>query len=166
MRAVGVPDLARLGLDGLPGIRIRRVRRDYCLDRSSFDGDDAERAAAALISDLKRRGMLEETLVVFGGEFGRTPYMQKQDKGKPGRDHHHTAFSMMLAGGGLKGGVAYGQSDEFGMHAVVDPVHVHDLHATILYLLGIDHEQLTYRYAGRDFRLTDVFGKVVHDVIA
>jgi hypothetical protein len=127
---------------------------------------DAERAAAALISDLKRRGMLEETLVVFGGEFGRTPYMQKQDKGKPGRDHHHTAFSMMLAGGGLKGGLAYGQSDEFGMHAVVDPVHVHDLHATILYLLGIDHEQLTYRYAGRDFRLTDVFGKVVHDVIA
>ncbi|MCP4847896.1 MAG: DUF1501 domain-containing protein [Verrucomicrobiaceae bacterium] len=127
---------------------------------------DAERAAAALISDLKRRGMLEETLVVFGGEFGRTPYMQKQDKGNPGRDHHHTAFSMMLAGGGIKGGFAHGQSDEFGMHAVVDPVHVHDLHATILYLLGIDHEQLTYRYAGRDFRLTDVFGKVVHQVIA
>jgi hypothetical protein len=127
---------------------------------------DAEKAAAALIGDLKARGMLDETLVVFGGEFGRTPYAQKKDKGEPGRDHHHTAFSTMLAGGGVKGGFAHGETDEFGMNAVVDPVHVHDLHATILHLLGIDHEQLTYRYSGRDFRLTDVHGKVVHNVIA
>ena len=127
---------------------------------------DADRAAAALISDLKARGMLDDTLVVFGGEFGRTPYAQKKDKGKAGRDHHHTAFSTMLAGGGTQGGLAYGETDEFGMNATVNPVHVHDLHATILHLLGIDHEQLTYRYSGRDFRLTDVFGKVVHDVIA
>ena len=127
---------------------------------------EADKAAAALINDLKSRGLLDDTLVVFGGEFGRTPYAQKHDKKKPGRDHHHTAFSMMLAGAGLKGGFAYGESDEFGMNAVVDPVHVHDLHATILYLLGIDHERLTYRYGGRDFRLTDVSGRVIHELMA
>ena len=127
---------------------------------------DADKAAAALINDLKSRGLLEDTLVVFGGEFGRTPYAQNHDKKKPGRDHHHTAFSMMLAGAGLKGGFAYGQSDELGMNAVENPVHVHDLHATILHLLGIDHEKLTYRYAGRDFRLTDVYGRVVHELMS
>ncbi len=126
---------------------------------------DAEKAAAALIADLKQRGMLDETLVIFGGEFGRTPYAQNDKKGKPGRDHHSTAFSMLLAGGGVKGGTAYGSSDEFGMHAEENPVHVHDFHATILHLLGIDHEQLTYRYAGRDFRLTDVAGKVVAEIL-
>ena len=134
---------------------------------------DSDRASAALISDLKQRGMLEDTLVVWTGEFGRTPYSQEnQDKNKQtdpmkrGRDHHHTAFSTLLAGGGVKGGLAYGTSDELGMNAEENPVHVHDLHATILHLLGLDHEKLTYRYAGRDFRLTDVFGKVVTDILA
>ena len=127
---------------------------------------DADKAASALISDLKVRGLLDDTLVVFGGEFGRTPYAQKHDKKKPGRDHHHTAFSMMLAGAGLKGGFAYGKSDDFGMNVIENPVHVHDLHATILHLLGLDHENLTYRYAGRDFRLTDVYGRVVHELMS
>lgn len=127
---------------------------------------DADQAAAALITDLKARGLLEDTLVVFGGEFGRTPYAENKDKNAIGRDHHHTAFSTLLAGGGVKGGLAYGASDEFGMNAVENPVHIHDLHATILYLLGLDHTRLTYRYAGRDFRLTDVYGKVVHSIVA
>jgi len=134
---------------------------------------DSDRASAALISDLKQRGLLDDTLVVWTGEFGRTPYAQEnQDKNKKtdpmkrGRDHHHTAFSTLLAGGGIKGGLAYGTSDELGMNAEENKVHVHDLHATILHQLGLDHEQLTYRYAGRDFRLTDVYGDVVHDIIA
>ena len=105
-------------------------------------------------------------LVVGGGEFGRTPYAENREKQKVGRDHHHTAFSTVLAGGGVRGGTVYGASDEFGMHAIENPVHVHDLHATILHLLGIDHERLTYRYAGRDFRLTDVHGRVVKEIIA
>ena len=126
---------------------------------------DADQAAAALIADLKQRGMLDETLVIFGGEFGRTPYAQADKEGKPGRDHHSTAFSMLLAGGGVKGGLAYGRSDELGMKVVENPVHVHDFHATILHLLGIDHKQLTYHYAGRDFRLTDVHGKVASGII-
>lgn len=134
---------------------------------------DSDRASAALIMDLKQRGLLDDTLVVWTGEFGRTPYSQenqnkdkKVDPMKRGRDHHHTAFSTLLAGGGVKGGLAYGTSDELGMNAEENKVHVHDLHATILHLLGLDHEQLTYRYAGRDFRLTDVYGDVVHDILA
>lgn len=132
---------------------------------------DADRAAAALIADLKQRGLLDETLVVLSGEFGRTPYAENRkgkegDVKKLGRDHHHTAFSTVLAGGGVQGGMAYGSSDELGMHAVENPVHVHDLHATMFHLLGIDHEQLTYRYSGRDFRLTDVHGRVVSDIFA
>ncbi|MBI3878441.1 MAG: DUF1501 domain-containing protein [Verrucomicrobia bacterium] len=127
---------------------------------------DADQPAAALIRDLKARGLLDDTLVLFGGEFGRTPYAQDQPKGKVGRDHHHTAFSYLLAGGGVKGGTVFGASDEFGMNATENPVHVHDLHATILHLLGLDHERLTYRYAGRDFRLTDVYGKVVREIMA
>jgi uncharacterized protein (DUF1501 family) len=127
---------------------------------------DADRATAALIKDLKSRGMLDETLVVWGGEFGRTPYAQNDGKSKVGRDHHHTGFSMLMAGGGVQGGIAYGATDELGMHAVENPVHVHDLHATILHLLGLNHEKLTYKYAGRDFRLTDVYGQVVKGVIA
>jgi hypothetical protein len=126
---------------------------------------DADRATAALIADLKSRGMLDETLVIWSGEFGRTPYAENRDKAKAGRDHHHTAFSTLLAGGGVKGGMTYGASDEMGMVASENPVHVHDLHATILALMGLDHEKLTYRYAGRDFRLTDVYGKVVGGVI-
>jgi hypothetical protein len=128
--------------------------------------EDADKAAGALIGDLHRRGQLDDTLVILGGEFGRTPYAEIKDKKKnPGRDHHSTGFSMVLAGGGVRGGTVYGATDELGMNAEQNPVHVHDLHATILHLLGIDHEQLTYRYSGRDFRLTDVHGKVVRDII-
>lgn len=122
---------------------------------------------AALLSDLKQRGMLEDTLVICGGEFGRTPSVEIAN-GKPagGRDHNHYGFTVWLAGGGVRGGTVYGATDEFGYRAVENPVHVHDLHATILHLLGMDHTKLTYRHAGRDFRLTDVFGNVVNDVIA
>jgi hypothetical protein len=128
---------------------------------------DSDQATAALLRDLKRRGLLDETLVVWSGEFGRTPYAQPvKGNGKPGRDHHHTGFSTLLAGGGIKGGQIYGATDEFGMNAVENRVHVHDLHATILHLLGLDHEKLTYRYSGRDFRLTDVYGRIVRDIIA
>lgn len=126
---------------------------------------DSDRATAALLTDLKQRGMLDDTLVIWTGEFGRTPYAQPAEKGKHGRDHHHTAFTTVLAGGGVKGGLMYGASDEFGMHAVENRVHVHDLHATILHQLGIDHEKLTYRYSGRDFRLTDVSGTVIEDIL-
>jgi hypothetical protein len=126
---------------------------------------DGDQAAAALISDLKERGLLDDTLVIWGGEFGRTPYAENRDKQKVGRDHHHTAFSMLVAGGGIKGGTVYGTTDEFGMNVAENPVHVHDFHATILHLLGLDHERLTYRYAGRDFRLTDVHGHVVKEII-
>jgi uncharacterized protein (DUF1501 family) len=117
---------------------------------------------AALIADLKQRGMLEETLVVWGGEFGRTPVSESGD----GRDHNHYGFTMFLAGGGVRGGMAYGATDDFGFRAIEDKVHVHDLHATLLHLLGFDHEKLTYRYSGRDFRLTDVHGRVLKDILA
>jgi hypothetical protein len=129
---------------------------------------DSDRATAALLCDLKQRGLLDETLVLWGGEFGRTPYSQpvRNGAGKPGRDHHATGFSMFLAGGGVKGGMMHGATDEAGLNAVTDRVHVHDLHATLLHLLGIDHERLTYRYSGRDFRLTDVHGRVVREIIA
>lgn len=129
---------------------------------------DSDRATAALLGDLKERGMLEDTLVIWGGEFGRTPYSQtdKKNNKSPGRDHHATGFSMFLAGGGVRGGLMHGATDELGMHAVEDRVHVHDLHATILHLMGLDHTRLTYRYSGRDFRLTDVYGKVVTPIIA
>jgi hypothetical protein len=128
--------------------------------------EDADRPSAALIADLKSRGLLDDTLVIWGGEFGRTPYAENRENQKIGRDHHHTAFSMLLAGGGVKGGTVYGTSDEFSLRVAENPVHVHDLHATILHLLGLDHERLTYRYAGRDFRLTDVHGRVVREIIA
>jgi len=122
---------------------------------------------AALLTDLKARGLLDETLVICGGEFGRTPAVELAG-GKPamGRDHNHWGFTVWLAGGGVKGGMTYGATDEFGYKAVEKPVHVHDLHATMLHLLGFDHEKLTYRYAGRDFRLTDVYGNVVKDILA
>ncbi|WZO99448.1 DUF1501 domain-containing protein [Isosphaeraceae bacterium EP7] len=119
---------------------------------------------AAFLKDLKQRGMLDETLVLWGGEFGRTPVAELP--GLSGRDHNHYGFSMWLAGGGIKGGTVVGATDEFGFAAVEDKVHVHDLHATMLHLLGFDHERLTYRYAGRDFRLTDVHGKVVKQMLA
>lgn len=122
-----------------------------------------DQASAALIKDLKRRGMLDDTLVIWGGEFGRTPMVQG---GNDGRDHHPKAFTMWMAGGGLKPGLILGESDEFGFNAVKDPVHVHDLHATLLHLLGFDHTKLTYRFQGRDFRLTDVRGEIVQKLLA
>jgi uncharacterized protein (DUF1501 family) len=127
-----------------------------------------DQAAAALIKDLKQRGLLEDTIVVWGGEFGRTPMVESNaDAGRSlGRDHHNKAFSMWLAGGGVKPGVTYGETDEFGFNVAVDPAHVHDLHATILHLLGFDHTKLTYRFQGRDFRLTDVHGNVIEKLLA
>ncbi|MEW4567336.1 DUF1501 domain-containing protein [Tautonia sp. JC769] len=130
-----------------------------------------DRPIAALLRDLKERGMLDETLVIWGGEFGRTPTVELPTPGANagkmnGRDHNHYGFTMWMAGGGVKGGHVHGATDEFGFKAVENPVHIHDLHATMLHLLGFDHEQFTYRYAGRDFRLTDVHGRVVHDLIA
>ncbi len=122
--------------------------------------------AAALIKDLKQRGMLDSTLIVWGGEFGRTVVKDRNGNATPGRDHNGRAFSTWMAGGGVKGGTTYGSTDEFGSRAAENKVHVHDLHATILALMGFDHTKLTYRYNGRDFRLTDNFGKVVKDVIA
>jgi hypothetical protein len=124
--------------------------------------EKSDRPIAALLGDLKARGLLEDTLVVWGGEFGRTPTSQ----GATGRDHHSKGFSMWLAGGGVKGGIVHGATDEFGMEAVANRVHVHDLHSTILHLMGIDHERLTFRYSGRDFRLTDVHGQVVKGILA
>ncbi|MEK0445310.1 MAG: hypothetical protein RLZZ399_631 [Verrucomicrobiota bacterium] len=121
-----------------------------------------DQPAAALLADLKSRGMLEDTLVIWGGEFGRTADSQ----GSVGRDHNPHAFTIWMAGGGVKSGFHYGQSDEFGYKAVENKVHVNDLHATLLHLLGLDHEKLTYRYSGRDFRLTDVGGHVIHDILA
>jgi hypothetical protein len=122
----------------------------------------SDRPIAALLKDLKGRGLLEDTLVIWGGEFGRTPTSQ----GAKGRDHHSLGFSMWLAGGGVKGGHVHGATDEFGFSAVQDRMHVHDLHATVLHLLGLDHERLTFRYSGRDFRLTDVSGKVATGILA
>lgn len=121
-----------------------------------------DRPIAALLADLKQRGMLKDTLVIWGGEFGRTPTAQNRD----GRDHNNRGFSMWMAGGGVKGGFKFGETDEYGAKAVNDKVHIHDLHATILALLGLDHERLTYRYAGRDFRLTDVYGNVAKQILA
>ena len=130
---------------------------------------DVDQATAALIRDLKQRGMLDDTLVVWGGEFGRTS--MRENRGGTamkyiGRDHNPKAFTMWMAGGGVKPGLVYGETDDFGYNIVRDPVHIHDLNATILHLLGIDHERLTYRSQGRDFRLTDVAGKVVKGVLA
>jgi Protein of unknown function (DUF1501) len=123
---------------------------------------DMDQAAAALIRDLKRRGKLDETLVVWGGEFGRTPVSESGS----GRDHNPYGFTMFVAGGGFKGGIAYGATDEFGFRAEQNRVSIHDLHATLLNQLGMDHTKLTYRYAGRDFRLTDVSGEIVKDILA
>ncbi|MFN0053341.1 MAG: DUF1501 domain-containing protein [Planctomycetales bacterium] len=132
---------------------------------------ECDQPIAALITDLKQRGLLDETLILWGGEFGRTPTVELPQAGANagkinGRDHNHYGFTMWLAGGGVKGGTVYGATDEFGFAAVENKVHVHDLHATLLHLLGFDHTRLTYRYAGRDFRLTDVEGNVVKEILA
>lgn len=124
---------------------------------------DTDQPSAALISDLKERGLLKDTIVLWGGEFGRTPMVQG---GNDGRDHHNRCFSAWLAGGGIKPGTTYGETDDLGFNIVKDPVHVHDLHATLLHLLGLDHERLTFRFQGRDYRLTDVQGKIVQGILA
>jgi hypothetical protein len=121
-----------------------------------------DKPIAGLLKDLKARGLLQDTLVLWGGEFGRTPTAENAD----GREHHPFGFTMWLAGGGIKGGIVHGSTDDFGWHAAEDKVHVHDLHATILHLMGLDHEKLTYRYGGRDYRLTDVYGRVVKELLA
>ena len=121
-----------------------------------------DQPAAALLTDLKQRGMLDDTLVVWAGEFGRTPYAQSGT----GRDHNNKGYTIWMAGGGVKGGFSFGATDEHGAEAVENPVHIHDWHATLLNLLGLDHERLVFNYAGRNFRLTDVYGRVVDDVIA
>jgi hypothetical protein len=133
--------------------RINKNLRDRC--------PDMDRATAALICDLKQRGLLDETAVVWGGEFGRTPVSESSD----GRDHNPYGYTMFMAGGGFRGGVCHGATDELGFRAVEGRVSIHDLHATLLHVLGIDHEKLTYRYAGRDFRLTDVHGEVMHELL-
>ena len=135
-------------------------------DRLTKSASEIDGPCAAFLTDLKQRGLLDSTLVMWGGEFGRKPVRDRNGNENPGRDHNNRAFSTWLAGGGVKGGTVYGATDEFGGAAVENKVHVHDLHATILRLLGFDHEKLTYRYNGRDFRLTDVYGKIVNGVIA
>ena len=145
-------EVAHTGWDQHTGLHAKHAANAAAVDKP----------IAGLLADLKQRGLLKDTLVVWGGEFGRTPTAQNRD----GRDHNNRGFTTWMAGGGVKGGMAYGATDEYGAKAVTNPVHVHDLHATILSLLGLDHEKLTYRYAGRDFRLTDVYGNVVKPIIA
>jgi hypothetical protein len=151
------------------GVRYIQVSTDYTWDhhkevKEGLIGESAkvDRPIAGLLTDLNRRGLLEDTLVVWGAEFGRTPMAENGN----GRGHHPQAFTMWMAGGGAKGGFTYGATDDFGFRPIENAVHMHDLHATLLYAAGIDHERLTYRYAGRDFRLTDVYGNVVHDIWA
>lgn len=150
------------------GVRFVQATHGYWDQHDNLKKDhgrlaaEVDRPIAALLQDLKARGMLDETLVIWGGEFGRTPTLQGND----GRDHHPHAFTLWLAGGGVKPGFSYGVTDDYGFYGVDQKVHVHDLHATLLALLGLDHEQLTYHHAGRDFRLTDVHGRVVSEIFA
>ncbi len=151
------------------GVRYIQVSTDYTWDHHQKceeglikEAAKVDRPIAALLEDLEQRGMLDETLVLWGGEFGRTPTAENGN----GRNHHPQGFTVWMAGGGVKPGLTYGASDPFGYRPVENPIHMHDLHATILHALGLDHERLTYRYAGRDFRLTDVFGSVAHDLFA
>ena len=158
------------------GVRYVQIYSGGTENQRSWDGhsdikgnhtgfaQETDQPIAALLTDLEQKGLLDETLVIWGGEFGRLPVAQKG--GKPGRDHNPHAFTTWFAGGGVKGGVSYGETDEFGHKAAIDKAHVNDLHATILHLLGMDHEKMTYRYNGRDFRLTDVAGKVIREIVA
>ena len=133
----------------------------------AMQAQDVDRSSAALITDLKQRGLLDETLVIWGGEFGRTNYCQgKYTADNYGRDHHPRAYSIFMAGGGVKAGTVYGETDEFGYNVVKDPVHIHDFHATVQHLMGINHEQLTYKHLGRRYRLTDIAGNVLPGLIA
>ncbi len=151
------------------GVRFVQISHSYKWDQHgnlkkehASNALEVDKPIAGLLEDLKRRGLLKDTLVIWGGEFGRTPVAQ----GKDGRDHNPHAFTMFLAGGGVKSGISYGATDDYGYYSVEDKVHVHDLHATILHLLGLNHLKLTYRHAGRDFRLTDVHGEVVKSILA
>jgi uncharacterized protein (DUF1501 family) len=126
---------------------------------------ETDQPAAALVADLKQRGLLDDTLVVWGGEFGRTNYCQGKISTNFGRDHHPRCFTAWLAGGGVKPGSVYGETDDFGYNVASNGVHIHDFHATLLHLLGVDHERLTYKFQGRDYRLTDVHGQVVKDIL-
>ena len=128
----------------------------------STNCEQIDKPIAGLLEDLKQRDLLKDTLVIWGGEFGRTPHGQSND----GRDHNNRGFSLWMAGGGVKGGINYGATDDYGYQAIENKVHIHDWHATVLHLMGLDHQKLTYRYAGRDFRLTDVHGNVVNDIIS
>ena len=152
------------------GVRFVQVSHSYKWDQHgglrsgvSNNAKEVDKPIAGLLTDLKRRGMLKDTLVLWGGEFGRTPVSQS---GRDGRDHNPHAMTMWMAGGGVKPGLSYGSTDDYGYYAAENKVHFHDLHATMLHLLGMDHTKLTYRYAGRDFRLTDIYGEVVDDIIA
>jgi hypothetical protein len=151
------------------GVRFVQCTHSYKWDQHgdlrnghSNNAMEVDQPIAALLADLRTRGLLEDTLVLWGGEFGRTPVAQ----GDNGRDHNPQGYTMWMAGGGVKGGITYGKTDDYGYYATEDKVHLHDLHATMLHLLGLDHLKLTYKYAGRDFRLTDIHGEVVHDIIA
>ena len=151
------------------GVRYIQVSTDYTWDHhkqveegSIKEAKKVDRPIAGLLHDLRQRGLLEDTLVLWGAEFGRTPMAENGD----GRNHHPQAFTVWMAGGGVRGGMTHGATDEFGYAPVESPVHMHDLHATLLHLLGVDHKRLTYRYAGRDFRLTDVYGKVVREILS
>ncbi len=151
------------------GVRYIQVSTNYTWDHHKkvqagcvTESAKVDRPIAGLLEDLARRGLLEDTLVLWGAEFGRTPMAENGD----GRNHHPRAFTMWMAGGGVRSGLTYGSTDDFGYAPVENPVHMHDLHATLLHALGLDHERLTYRHAGRDFRLTDVYGDVVHDILA
>jgi hypothetical protein len=159
----------RLAERGVRFIQLYHRDWDHHNDLKHFVGVCAaacDKPSAALVMDLKQRGMLDETLVIWGGEFGRTPMAQDGKGEQLGRDHHMKGFSMWLAGGGIKPGLTFGATDDLGYHAADNIVHVHDLHATILHLFGIDHQRFTYRYQGRDFRLTDVSGRVVNEILS
>ena len=145
-------------------IRDRHTRLPSGISNQARDVDQPQ---AALVQDLKERGLLDDTLVVWGGEFGRSVYCQGRFTEEVyGRDHHPRCFTMWMAGGGVKPGITIGETDDFSYNIVKDPVHVHDLHATILHLLGVDHTKLTFHYQGRDFRLTDVHGKIIEPILA
>ncbi len=147
-----------------PSVQRTRKQKTPIID---CDIHNAPQSPGALLKDLKQRGMLDDTLVVWGGEFGRTVYCQgKLTKENYGRDHHPRCFTTWLAGAGVKPGIVYGETDDFSYNVTENPVHIHDLNATLLNQLGVDHTKLTYRYQGRDFRLTDVHGEVVHDILA
>lgn len=159
----------RLAERGVRFIQVYHRGWDHHNDLRSFMHICAgccDQATAALVKDLRQRGMLEDTLVIWGGEFGRTPMAQTNKGEEAGRDHHMRAFSLWMAGGGIQGGITYGATDDLGYHVAENPVHVHDLHATMLHLLGIDHRRLTWHAQGREFRLTDVAGRVVHEILA